>query len=187
MAQSYAEKIANAAQKQFDTFAGIKESQPPLQAQIARYWSELGLQPQDVNVPWGGIFVSWCVKQAGVPDFAYGPGSAQMVHKAIKNSTKPSAVTRAVASSAREIRAGDIIQMNRTGNTFDFAHASANSDYPSHLAIAVETGADNEGRFVMVIRGNMDDEIRRDPIRLDAQGRLPQEGNRFIAVVYAEG
>src|SRR5262245_46754768 len=152
---SYATRIAEVAGSQYASFHGVNANDPPLRNQIKQYWSDLGMADPGAGAPWGAVFVAWCVTKAGVTDFAHSISSGRLVYRAIQNTVNSSGVMRAVASSyPREIRVGDITQINRVDQTFDFDYASAHYDYASHLAVVVEAGTDGDGRFVKTVRGN---------------------------------
>ena len=80
-------------------------------------------------------------------------------------------------------KVGDILQNNRSGNHFDFAHAQANQKYESHSAIVIEVGADNKGNYLRTIGGNESDSVGMKEVRLDAKGYVKNSSGIYISVI----
>src|SRR4029450_6441137 len=108
-----------------------------------------------VNVPWSAVFVSWCVKQAGATptEFSFSAAHSEFVHAAIRNAGTGTGVFRALPVNVRGPTIGDIIQVNRNGQTFDYAFAETHAQYASHSAIVVEVGSDSAGRYAVAVGG----------------------------------
>jgi hypothetical protein len=182
-------RLAETAQGQYDSFRTFSEADPPLAAQIARYWKDLGLKFPGVATAWSAVFVSWCVQQAGATrkDFRFSAQHSVFVHWAIGNTEANQGRFRGLPIAECVPTIGDIIQHNRAPNRFGFAHAAAEFDYPSHSAIVVEEGRDAKGRFVITIGGNESDAIRRKRVVLDDDGLIVQRAiDPFIAVVQSQ-
>lgn len=186
MASNFCIKLAKIAEQQHSKFHLIQEDDEPLRSQVKAYWTLLGMAPQPVSTPWSAAFVSWCVAQAGATaaEFRFASGHSVFVHRAIANAVQGIGVFHGVDVENAKPEIGDIIQNNRGGNSFDFAHAAANKHYSSHSAIVIETGADSLGHYALTIGGNESDSVRRTRVALRADGRIKQRSsNPYIAVI----
>jgi hypothetical protein len=186
MLSEFEAKLAATAVGQYDAFRFQSESDPGLAGQIERYWRDLGLAFPGVGTPWSAVFVCWCLKTAGASkkEFRFSARHAEFVHWAIGNAEANTGLFRALPIDACIPATGDIIQNNRDGNSFDYAHAAEHDDYASHTAIVVETGTDTTGRYAVTIGGNESDSIRRKRVVLDARGYIVQRPREpFICVV----
>ncbi|MCC7284160.1 MAG: DUF2272 domain-containing protein [Acetobacteraceae bacterium] len=189
MISEFEQKVAAIAKDQFDQFNQLSESDPPLAAQIERYWKELGLPFPGVGTAWSAVFVSWCIRNAGATkkDFKFSPRHAVFVQWAIVNAETNQGRFRGLPITECVPTIGDIIQNNREGNSFGFEHAAAHDDYPSHTAIVVEEGKDPKGRFVITIGGNESDTVGRKRVALSADGLIVQRPNNpYICVVQSQ-
>jgi len=179
-------KLAGIAQELHDEFHLTTENDPPLAKQIQKFWTGIGFSFPGVDEPWSAVFVSFCVKQAGATasEFKFNPQHSQFVNAAIKNGQSDSGVFRGRETASHAPNIGDIIQMNRGGNTFDFDFARTHRSYISHSAIVVEVGVDSGGLFALTIGGNESDSIRSSLVRLTSSGLIKQrDRNPFICVI----
>lgn len=188
MPTAFANRLAGIAQEQHTRFHMMDEADAALCRQIRKYWTDLRLGfTSCVTVPWSAVFVSWCVKQAGATgsEFKFAAGHSVFVHQAIKNAMDGVGVFHGLDISVHPPDIGDIIQNNRGGTTFDFAHARRNQRYQSHSAIVVEIGRDSrDGRFAVTIGGNEGNSIRRTVVPLTSAGFIkPRTSNPFISVI----
>ena len=186
MPSPFASELANIARSLHDKFHLQDEGDPPLAAEIRRFWEELGFTFPGVEEPWSAVFVSSCVFRAGATssEFRFAPLHATFVREAIKNADASTGVFRGRPLSARSPAVGDIIQNNRGGATFDFKFARTHGEYPSHSAIVVERGHDASGEFALTIGGNEGDSIRRKKVRLSSDGFVIQKSpNPFICII----
>jgi hypothetical protein len=186
MLSAFEAKLAETALGQYDAYRFQSESDPGLAKQIERYWRDLGLGFPGVKEPWSAVFVSWCVKTAGATkkEFRFSARHAEFVHWAIGNAEANTGLFRAHPIESCAPATGDIIQNNRDGNSFDYAHAAEHDDYASHSAIVVETGTDASGRFAVTIGGNESDSVRRKRVALDQRGYIAQRAiEPFICVI----
>ncbi|MFN2622377.1 MAG: DUF2272 domain-containing protein [Chthoniobacterales bacterium] len=173
-AGGFAARLAASAENELALVGQTHESAPPLRQRIETYWRDLGLDFPGVSTAWSAVFVSWNVKKAGATNanFSFSSRHSQFVHDAIVGKNAPAAfVGHPVDAYAPKV--GDIIQNNRSGNTFAFDFARTHSEYESHSAIVVEVGAAMGGkRFAITIGGNEDDGVRRRRIDLDSNGKI---------------
>ena len=182
MPTAFAMKLANVAWSQHAKYTLLDEGDPALCAQIKKYWTGTGFAfTSCTTVPWSAVFVSWCVKQAGASssEFKFAPAHSIFVHDAINN---PKAF-KGFDLPNHQVGIGDIIQNNRNGGTFNFAHAKSNSQYMSHSAIVVEIGQDTLGNYALTVGGNEGDSIRRKRVQLTSSGTVKQIGTKFISVL----
>jgi hypothetical protein len=185
MASAYANEIARVAEKEYDDFHFDSEDDPPLTARIKDYWAGAGFPFPGVGTPWSAVFISFCAKTAGATaaEFLFNPQRSQFIQKFLQNAKAGTGVFRAFPIATYAPQVGDIIQNNR-GNNFDYAHAEANSSYPSHTAIVIETGTDAEGPYAMTVGGNESDSVRKKLVRLTGSGHVKQRPtNTYICVV----
>lgn len=186
MASVFAKKLAAMAEGQYDDFHNDSENDPPLAAQIKRYWQDLGLSFPGVGTPWSAVFVSWCVKKAGATsaEFNFNPAHSQFVFTAIQNAVAGSGVFRAFPVNGYAPQIGDIIHNNRGGNTFDYAYAKTHKSYESHSAIVIETGTDSAGQYALTVGGNESDSVRKKIVRLTNSGLIKQRPTApYICVI----
>jgi hypothetical protein len=178
-------KLATIAQQQFNRFRLLRENQPPLSNQIQKYWTDLGIPFGSVSVPWSAVFVSWCVQQAGAnaAQFRFSARHSEFVHFAIQNAQNGTGVFHGRRVSSYAPKVGDILQNNRAGNNFDFAHATANRAYVSHSAIVMEVGVDNVGKYLRTIGGNEADSVGLKEVRLNANGVVKNASGLYISVI----
>lgn len=182
----FARKLAAIAQQQYDTYHGINENKAPLNAQIERYWRDLGLVFRGVKRAWSAVFVSWCVKQAGATakEFRFSAQHSVFVYTAIRNATKGTGVFRAHPIDQYGPKVGDIVQNNRTRPELKYADAAKTADYSSHTAIVVERGVDAKGPYVITIGGNESQSVGRKRLALQPNGLLVQRTRgSFICVI----
>ena len=186
MATPFASKLAEAAINQHQQFKDQHEGDPALAKQIEAYWRDLGFDFPGVDEAWSAVFVSWCVKSAGATkqEFLFNPMHSVFVHRAIQNAIAKTGVFQGFPIGEAKPAIGDILQNNRGGNKFDFAHAQKNESYPSHSAIVVETGEDPKGKYLLTIGGNESDSIRPKEVRLTSDGLVIQRQNGpFICLI----
>lgn len=183
----FARRLADVAFGQHTRFHMADEADPALCRQIRRYWTETGLGfTSCVSVPWSAAFVSWCMLSAGATEdeFTFAAAHSVFVHRAIRDARAGVGLFHGVDIDAHAPAVGDLVQNNRLGTTFDFAHAASHSQYKSHSAVVVEVGQDSVGRFALTIGGNEGNSIRRTVVRLRPDGRVRQRaGNPYICVV----
>jgi hypothetical protein len=167
MSSSYAKRLAATAVDQYNRYHEYSESDPPLFAQIKKYWEDLGpgFKFPGVKTPWSAVFVSWNVKTAGASakEFAFAAAHSKV---AIQNKLDGTGVFQAVKIDEYAPKIGDIVQNNRSGNKFSYDFARTHSAYESYSAIVVEVGVDHDGHYCMTIGGNESDSLRRKIIRL---------------------
>ncbi|MFT8243767.1 DUF2272 domain-containing protein [Roseomonas sp. BN140053] len=186
MLSDFEAKLVGVAEGEFRSFNGIHEADEPLASRIPLYWEAVGQPFPGVDTPWSAVFVSWCLKQAGAKtsEFLFAAAHSRFVHWAINNAETNRGLFRAFPFREVSPAVGDLVQWNQPGNTFDFAHAEAHAQYPSHSAIVVATGQDASGRFVQTIGGNEGDSVRRTRIQLDHTGLIAERKRQsFISVV----
>ena len=186
---AFAKRLATVAAEQHTKFQFVNEADPELCRQIEKWTKDIGgafVSCTSPNHPWSAVFVSWCVQRAGATkaEFEFSKAHSVFVHKAIQNALNGTGVFHGLDINAHAPNVGDIIQHNRGGSKFDFAHARKNKQYKSHSVIVIEVGQDSQGPFAFCIGGNESDSIRRSVVRLTPQGLIKQrESNRFICVV----
>lgn len=176
MATAFATKLADMVEAEYDQFHGYHETTSKMASRIRTYWTGIGLNFPGVSTAWSAVFVSFMVKSAGATaqEFAFSSAHSEFVFEAIANQTNGSGVFRAHPINAYAPKIGDIIQNNRLGNKFDYAHARANKSYFSHTAIVVEEGSDGSGRYVRTVGGNEGDTVGDRTVRLKPNGTIQQ-------------
>ncbi len=130
-------------------------------------------------------FAGACERPGATKDeFLFHPRHAVFVHWAIANEKAGTGLFRAVRYDAAPPEVGDLVHWNQPGGTFDFPHATTEDSYPSHSAIVVALGQDDDGRFAMTIGGNENDSVGRTRVRLNIAGSIVQRANSpFISLV----
>lgn len=183
---TFQKRLASIVQQEHAKYALMRESEPPLAAQIKRYWSDLGFKFKDVGVAWSAVFVSWCVKAAGATkqQFRFATMHSEFVYRAIKDLGDPDALFLGRQVDMYAPKIGDILQNNRDPKKkFDYAFARANQYYSSHSAVVFEVGVDTKGRYLRTIGGNESDSVGMKEVRLDANGVVKNPNGLYISVV----
>jgi hypothetical protein len=177
--------LASAAQKQYDRYHLYRENQAPLSGQIRQYWTGLGLAFPGVATPWSAVFVSWCVKQAGATplQFRFAQAHSRFVHWAIANADSGTGDFRGRDVAAYAPKLGDLLQNNRSGNSYDFAFARTHKAYESHSAVVIEVGSDTKGKYLRTIGGNESDSVGLKEVRLSASGKVLNPSGVYISVI----
>lgn len=186
MLSDFESKLTAIATAEFAEFGGHHEADPILSTRIETYWKELGMAFPGVDTPWSAVFVSFCVKRAGAKkaEFKFSAQHSQFVKAAIDNSQTGKGVFRGINFDEAAPAVGDIIQWNRPGEAFDFAHAASHDSYPSHSAIVVAIAQDGNGRFAQTIGGNEADTVGRTRVPLNAAGLIQQRTKMpFICLI----
>lgn len=185
MPSVFQKKLATTAQDQHRRFHLLRENQNPLAAQIARYWTDLGLGFPGTHIAWSAVFVSWCVMQAGASksQFKFSARHGDFVQAAIAGTDSPQAVFHGRRVSEYAPKVGDLLHNNRSNNTFDFDFAKTHSKYESHSAIVIEVGQDNLGRYLWTIGGNEGDSVGIKEVRLSANGLVKNPKGLYISII----
>ena len=184
MASVFAKRLAKVAMKEHEKYNLMREQEEPLASRIRNYWSGIAAFP-GVSTPWSAVFVSWCVRQAGATanEFRFAAAHARFVHKAIQDFDNGTGVFHGRDVDDYPPKVGDILQNNRSGNSFDYAFASTHSAYESHSAIVIEVGADIAGRYLRTVGGNESDSVGMKEVRLDSSGHVKNASGLYIAVI----
>jgi hypothetical protein len=182
--------IVDVARRELLLYGGIYEGNEPLESHIDAYWRAAKADPSKFSATgdaWSAAFISFCVQESGVAsgDFAFSTQHSRFVHAAIRNAEANKGTFRAHPITAYAPKLGDIIQNNRLGNRFDFAHAKADPDYPSHTAIVVDFEVRGGVRYAVTIGGNEENTVGRRRVPLQANGLVRQApGSRhYICVI----
>lgn len=181
---TFTKRLSTIAMNEYSKYRFLRENQDPLKSHIPAYWEATNAKFTGVDVPWSAVFVSWCVRTAGAGanDFAFNPQHSQYVYAAINELPNSAGyIGRDVASYAPKV--GDILQNNRSGQAFDFAHASARRSYVSHAAIVMEVGQDNAGAYLRTIGGNESDAVGMKEVRLNPAGKVRNTSGLYISVL----
>jgi hypothetical protein len=178
----FAQKVADIALDQYDRFHQFDENDSPLKNQVKKYWQSIGEAYPGISVPWGTLFICYCVKKAGATssEFKYAVAYSIFTNDAINNPRAYEGVD--VASEA--VRTGDILVMNTNNQSYDFQYAKNNSSFLSRAAIVAERSNDAQGKLAVLVQGNSDDSIRKFQIRLNTDGTVKQDDNSsFICLL----
>ena len=187
-AELYIDKLVAIATGEFDQFHQIDESDEPLRSRIDHYCDEIGIpRPADIDdFPWSATFISWCIKTAGAEarEFKFSSAHAVFVKAAIANADAGTGVFRAHPIDTHKPKVGDLIHRNRNGGRITYKQARNRSNYISHSAIVVDLVSSNGATFALTIGGNEGNSIRKQRVRLTADGHVQQtQSNPFISVV----
>lgn len=181
---AFAKKLADVAINQYREYRYMREQEPALAKQIEAYWQGIAPFP-GVDEAWSAVFISWCVKQAGATaaEFHFSARHSSFVYKAIQNQLNSTGLFKAHDPKSYTPKVGDILQNNRSGKRFDYAHAKANKKYISHSAIVIEVGVDSKGHYLRTIGGNENDSVGLKEVRLDTKGYVKNASGIYICVI----
>jgi hypothetical protein len=185
-ASDYVTHLAAVARKQFTDFHEFDENDPPLRAQIRRYWEGIGFEFPGVSTAWSAVFVSWCTRTAGATqdEFKVSTAHSRFVFWAIQNQLNTRGLFRGHPLTDHRPALGDILQNNRGGQSLTYDFARAHEAYESHSAIVVEVGADRDGRFVRTVGGNESISVGLKRVPLTSDGFVQQrDSNPFICII----
>lgn len=184
---SFVSNLVKVALAEFNTYAGYNEEDEFLCKQVKKYWQSVG---QTVNncsdQAWSAVFISYCVRKAGATEteFKFADNHSVFVKAAIANETNQTGVFRGVKIDNYAPKIGDIIHLNREGNSYDYNYAKNNSGYPSHTAIVVEINKNIFGHYAITIGGNESDSIQKTRVKLDRNGFVKQKRkNPYICII----
>jgi len=183
---TYVTALVALARKQYDDFDQFTEDDPPLRAQIRRYWEGIGFDFPGISTPWSAVFVSWCMRTAGAsPDqFKVSTAHSRFVFWAIQNQLNNRGFFRGHPLTNHPPALGDIIQNNRGGQSLTYDFARAHEGYESHSAIVVEVGSDSAGKFARTVGGNENNSVGLKRVSLTSAGFIQQRpSNPFICVI----
>ena len=183
---TFARRVAAIAGEQFDEFHMRHESDPPLENQIRKYWTDLGFTFPGVGTAWSAVFVSWCLLKAGATsaEFRFAKAHSRFVNWAIKNQERGDGLFHGFDITSHAPSIGDLVHNNRSGNRLTFDFARTHTQYESHSAIVIETGQDSAGRYLLTVGGNEGDSVGKKEVRLTAAGLVKQRTNSpFISVI----
>lgn len=172
----FVDRLVSIAQAEYQQFHTFVEADPPLRAEIERFWKALGWTFPGVSTPWSAVFISYCVQSAGATaaEFQFDPMHSVFVHAAIQNALANTGVFRASPIDQCQPKPGDIIQNNRDGGTVTYDQAAQTDHYVSHSAVVVDIGEDQNGLRALTIGGNESDSIRMKRVALGADGSVQQ-------------
>jgi len=181
---TYTRKLADTARKEFDKFHLLRAQEEPLASQVEEYWKGIASFP-GVGTPWSGVFISWCVKQAGAvkSEFVFAAAHARFVFAAISNAVNGIGVFHGHDVATYAPKVGDILQNNRAGSRFDFQYAKTHDAYLSHSAIVIEVGTDDKGGYLRTIGGNESHSVGMKEVRLDKHGRVKNPSGLYISII----
>jgi hypothetical protein len=151
MSTPYVAALTRTALAEHAAYKSHVETDPILAARIREYWEDIGKEFPGVETPWSGVFVSWCVLTSGATqeEFAASARHGDYVKWAIQNAKAGKGLFRGLPFEAEPPAPGDLIQWNRSNNTYDFAHAAQHASYPSHVAIVVSLVRDAMGMHAL--------------------------------------
>lgn len=184
MPTPFAKRLADIATRQYEKYHLMREQEPALAAQIAKYWTGIGKFP-GTSTPWSAVFISWCMREAGASpnEFRFAAAHSRFVHEAIRNADNRTGVFEGRDPALYAPKVGDIIQNNRGRHKFTFAFARANKSYESHSAIVIEVGVDRTGPYLRTIGGNESDSVGMKEARLTSRGQLKNADALYISVI----
>lgn len=148
---------------------------------VGTYWDEgvdLDWTGQDRDVPWSAAFISWVLRQAGVPNFRHSEWHATYIRDSIlaRRRRDEDAPFWGYRLKERAPQVGDLVGYAREGGiSFDYQPAV----YKSHtdIVVAVRPGE------VDVIGGNVQDSVTLKTLKTDADGLLVDANQRWFVVM----
>jgi hypothetical protein len=184
-ATSFKARLVSVALEQFDRYHLCVASDEPLKSRIATYWADVGFEVGRGGASWSGVFVSWCVKQAGATEdqFVLSLYDSTFVQAAIRNADEESGVFRGRDPAGYAPRVGDIVQSNRKDRLYDFEYARANSEYESHSAIVVKVVRESIHPYVVAVGGDENGTVGERRVPLGPAGLISNDDGRYICVI----
>jgi len=147
-----------------------------------QYWRDaLGesLDGRD-DVPWSAGFISWIMRTAGAGSrFRYAAAHSQYISKAISDRLDANGASYIWGNRLGEHRPepGDLVGRAREPG-IDYDHQQG-GHYYIHGDIVVEVRSGE----IDVIGGNVRDSVTRRTLRLDPNGFLTDNGDRYFVVI----
>ncbi|HED3853946.1 DUF2272 domain-containing protein [Enterobacter soli] len=156
MCSDYVNKVVSTAISEHDTYSMYGEEQQPLRGRIETYYNNLGISFPGVSQPWSAIFVSWVmnINEGTNHTFPISTMHSFYFNRAIKNRLMNAGDFIGWDINEYAPSVGDIIQMNRGHNSFDYAYAANNMWYESHSAIVVKLTQKDGVPVAVVVGGN---------------------------------
>ncbi len=163
---------------------GLWEDEDPERiGRVNQYWRAVDrpdLSGRHCQAPWSGAFISWLMREAGVPEWQFPPAAAHRSYLAqiIETSPEPGRffVPRGIGVYRPE--PGDLIcssaeippELARAGQVTPWTLQNVRS----HCDLVVRT----DGRTLEAIGGNVRNAVSKSFLELDAEGHLQRVGRR---------
>lgn len=157
-------------------------------SRVNAYWRAVGepqLNGMDCQMPWSAAFISWVMKNAGVPSYQFPPATAHWVYIArnIESASEPGRWFAPRRITDYSPRPGDLVCASRGGVRLrlndGYASASQIQGLSSHCDIVVS----QNGRTLDVIGGNVRNSVSRTTLELDGNGRLQVPSRRAWFII----
>lgn len=183
---AFASRVAEAAQNEYDQFKHLHDSSPALRHRVRQYWQAIQLAFPGTQVPWGAVFVSYCVQKAGATaeEFRFCAMNAGFTMWAIRAAERNDAPFQGYPVHARPVEVGDILIQRVPGSWADFEEAKTNPHLDSLSAIVVDVQEDDNGRYALTVRGNANGSFACLRVPLEADGHInSHEAEDYICVI----
>ena len=144
---------------------------------VNAYWRVVGkpeLGGMDCQMPWSAAFISWIMKNVGVPASQFPPATAHWVYiaRSIDDASEPGRwfVPRRVTDYSP--RPGDLVCASRGASRSSVGSGDISASQLRGLSSHCDLVVSQSGQTLEVIGGNVRNSVSRTTLELDSQGRL---------------
>jgi hypothetical protein len=183
------DRLIQVALGEASLLTGKKRGDTMVTQRIRKYFLDLELTPPSriSTNHYSAVFISWCVRQAGVPESLFPAvyAHSDYVHAAIAKNNEESAF-RVLSVKNTPPRVGDMLNMNREGGTITLKDAEhTNAFYPSETAICVSRNKSLQSGYMTAVMANdANGNVSQARFSIQKDGCLIQpRDNRFICIL----
>lgn len=154
------------------------------------YWRAVGrpeLTGNHCSEPWSAAFVSWVMREAGVPDYQFEPAEAHWIYLARIMAEAGSSYAGFVPRTIDRYtpQPGDLICTSRGGRPPPvFPGGYLDPQLVQHLPLHCDIVVEREGDTLAAIGGNVRNSVSKTIVKLDKQGLMQPTQRRpwFMAL-----
>jgi hypothetical protein len=139
------------------------------------YWRAVGkpeLTGNHCDEPWSAAFISWIMKEAGLPDYQFPPAEAHWMYltQIMGQAGDPAAAFAPRAIREYRPQPGDLICATRGNNHTILAGQDPYSTLLNHTKLHCDIVVERRGDTVAAIGGNVRNSVSKTILRLDKDG-----------------
>jgi hypothetical protein len=144
-------------------------------ARVNWYWRAVGkpnLDGNDCRQPWSAAFVSWIMREAGVPEYQFPAADAHRDYlvRIVNSADGPDAGFVPHAIKEYQPRPGDLICATRGRPDESLDGLDPRLVLLDHAKLHCDIVVEQEGGFIAVIGGNVRNSVSKTTMKLDGNG-----------------